>query len=1166
MAKNTAEAEVLITMNGKAAENALAALRKQQDQCNDAVKAGIEAQKELDKLRNTSIGEYQKVEGRSYVQQMKHLEDIIKKGKENQRTLNRLNKEINVTELATKKYAEVLKNINGSSLAELQAVAKQLKFEIRQLPPDTQKFIDKTKQLKEVNTRINQLTTSFKGLVDQGGFLKRLAGNLSNYFGAIMIGYQSVKRLAQGFMELYKTISNFEQANANLASILGATSDQMEKMEKAAIALGSSSRYTATQVTELQTELAKLGFTTDQIVAMQKSVLNFAGSVGTDLASAAALAGVALRSFDLRADQTEDALGTMAVACNKSALSFTYLQNSFSTIAPVAKTYGLSLKDTIALLGTLANAGFDASSAATATRNILLNLSDTNGKLAKALGGTVNSFGDIMKAMIQLREQGVDLNDTLELTDKRSVAAFNTFLDGAENALELRDALEKVDGELQKIADQRAATVEGAIDGMKSAWEGLVLSFRGSTGTFAKVFRDITDGINALKALIDPQSAVSEAGAGLIQDNLTEQYKKMLDPEEFGKYVEEQLAAYDEKIEQAGKKTRRRGWASLLFTPLLGKWADAKGVKTELEGERAVFEAAANDIANTVNLTLGQELTQLQNVYNREMKAVEDDMSLSWNEVHQKQAEITEKYYKDRQTIIKKDFENNKAAREAEAKEAENAAKKKTQVDEKEAKKAALARQQAYNKQKAQMEAFMNFQEKSLKVAWLSGEMGEADYNSLVYQMKVKHYEALLELARKYGQDDSAIRNKMLDDHIKALEAEKKRVKEEMEEMMKVYASEHPDQNMSDEDFNKLRDNQRRQGYREKLGTIPGETDKEFDARIEQYEAFQEKILAKAADIRAAITEDSARTQYETEMKWIEKLHKDGLLSDEEFEKAKMDQKLGFAAKIAQEVNRYAEMASNFANALKESETAKMEAEYQAQLTAAGDNAEERERIETEYEQKKLDMQKKYADVDMVINIAKAIASGALAAVEAFAAAGGNPVLGGIFAAIIAATTAIEIATIVSQRNAIKNASVSGGGSSSVPKTGERKMTGYAEGGYTEDHTTLTTVGEKGREWVGPAWMVRKNPVMFANLERYRKSGSHGRSGSMSRGFADGGFTPGKGGGPSASMPEQIDIEAAVEAAIRRVMADGAIRAYVVRKDIEELDAQTLKFKKLGSR
>ena len=66
---------------------------------------------------------------------------------------------------------------------------------------------------------------------------------------------------------------------------------------------------------------------------------------------------------------------------------------------------------------------------------------------------------------------------------------------------------------------------------------------------------------------------------------------------------------------------------------------------------------------------------------------------------------------------------------------------------------------------------------------------------------------------------------------------------------------------------------------------------------------------------------------------------------------------------------------------------------------------------------------------------------------------------------------------------------------------------GYAEGGFTEDRTTVTTVGEHGVEFVAPHWMVQRNPVLFANLERYRKAGSHGRSGSISRGFADGGFT-----------------------------------------------------------
>ena len=252
--------------------------------------------------------------------------------------------------------------------------------------------------------------------------------------------------------------------------------------------------------------------------------------------------------------------------------------------------------------------------------------------------------------------------------------------------------------------------------------------------------------------------------------------------------------------------------------------------------------------------------------------------------------------------------------------------------------------------------------------------------------------------------------------------------------------------------------------------------------------------------------------------------------------------------------------------ALKEAESAKLEAQYQADLTAAGDNAEQREQIEAEYEQKKLDLQKKYADTEMAINIAKTVAAGALAAIQAFAQLG--PIAGAVAAALIAVTTAMEVATIVQQRNAIKNSSVSSSSSSSSSaKTGTRTITGYAEGGYTQDHTTLTTVGERGREWVGPAWMVKKNPVMFANLERYRKAGSHGRSGSVSSGFADGGFAGGDGSSAgSGSANLAIDIEAAVETAIRRSMADGAIRAYLVRKDLTELDNQTERFKNQTSR
>ena len=222
---------------------------------------------------------------------------------------------IATAERGTESYRRAMDNLGKRSIEQLIKLQRQLNSEIKKLDPNDKEFKRLSANYQEVTNRIKALQEAQRGVgASQGGFFKNMAAGLSKYYGAIVVGYQTVKRVAQGFMDAYKTISNFEQANANLSTILGATRDQMETLEKAAIQLGSSTRYSATQVTGLQTELAKLGFTVKEITDMEKAVLNFAGSVGTDLASAAALAGVALRSFDLRSDQTEDALGTMAVA------------------------------------------------------------------------------------------------------------------------------------------------------------------------------------------------------------------------------------------------------------------------------------------------------------------------------------------------------------------------------------------------------------------------------------------------------------------------------------------------------------------------------------------------------------------------------------------------------------------------------------------------------------------------------------------------------------------------------------------------------------------------------------------------------------------------------------------------------------------------------------
>lgn len=68
-------------------------------------------------------------------------------------------------------------------------------------------------------------------------------------------------------------------------------------------------------------------------------------------------------------------------------------------VGPVAKAFNFQIEDTLALLGKLADAGFDASMSATATRNILLNLADGSGELAKALGGPVNTLPELVAGL-----------------------------------------------------------------------------------------------------------------------------------------------------------------------------------------------------------------------------------------------------------------------------------------------------------------------------------------------------------------------------------------------------------------------------------------------------------------------------------------------------------------------------------------------------------------------------------------------------------------------------------------------------------------------------------------------------------------------------------------------------------------------------------------------
>lgn len=492
--------------------------------------------------------------------------DLIEKMRESQNAIGALSNETKQLKQDLEEYRKSLKEgkitqeqfdrmmiqTKNEIIKNDQAVVK-FKSDLRQYTREMQSNIRqdtaKTGSLNQMRASVRSLTSEFEALsaAERSGSrgqelirqiratteeihrqeesIRNYRSNVGNYAGGIQKAFLKITAAWMAIRGLFSTLNNgiqkirdFEQANADLGTIVGANADELKRMTDSALELGRTTEYTASQVTQLQTELAKLGFGPQSIETMQKPVLQFATAVGASLPDAAALAGATLRSFGLNVSDTEDVLATLAVATNRSALSFSYLKTAMSIVSPVANTFGFSVRDTSALLGTLADAGFDASSAATATRNILLNLADTNGKLAQSLGAPVRTLPDLVSGLQRLRDRGIDLAETLELTDKRSVAAFNTFLNGSDNLRRLRENLEDVNGELGRIAEDRLNTVEGSIKLLQSAWEGFVLSFYNSRGTIKSVIDFITSGIEGINNLLNPDAQKNKQKGFFVED------------------------------------------------------------------------------------------------------------------------------------------------------------------------------------------------------------------------------------------------------------------------------------------------------------------------------------------------------------------------------------------------------------------------------------------------------------------------------------------------------------------------------------------------------------------------------------------------------------------------------------------------------------------------
>lgn len=532
MAKKISEKDIfqgdIFAKSRKSAQEYIKVLKAVENELKEMLKVNQQILKQSsDELKNTEaikkrataineVRKQSKALGTAEQERIRTERELQKLEQDRQRTRQATNRTI----VQERKEEERLAKIKAKNLKQARqensAYAKQSKRlnELRKRYKDLAvQNKQNTEEGRKLLRNIQQLDTKLKQVDKSVGQSQRNVGNYTSAWGKLGARLKSVASafgLVGGVMgavmvvkNVFNVIKDFDQAMADLGSISGKTADQIAPLRQQAIELGESTRFTASEIVGLQIELAKLGFSIPEIQNSTEAISNLSAATGTELASAAKIAGSTLRAFNLDASEMDRVASTLGVATTKSALNMEFLETAMSKVAPVSSALGFSLEDSTALLGTLANAGFDASTAATSTRNILLKLADSSGDLAQVLGRPITSLEELAPALKELDDKGINLAQSLELTDKRSVAAFNTFLKGTETMVGLRDSITDVNKELDDMAKKQLNTVSGQLALLNSKWQGLILGMGDSTNATDKLKNAIQFLTRNLKTILN---------------------------------------------------------------------------------------------------------------------------------------------------------------------------------------------------------------------------------------------------------------------------------------------------------------------------------------------------------------------------------------------------------------------------------------------------------------------------------------------------------------------------------------------------------------------------------------------------------------------------------------------------------------------------------------
>jgi len=278
----------------------------------------------------------------------------------------------------------------------------------------------------------------------------------------------------------------FDDAIRATAAVSQASGAELQKLNDKARELGATTSFTAIEVANLMTELGRAGFKPDEINAMTAAVLDLARATGTDAALSAGIMAATLRQFGLGAGEATRAADVLTKTANSTFNTVEALGESLKYAGPVAKSLGLSLEDTTAILGVLGNVGIQGSEAGTALRRLGVISAASGDKLKELFNVTNTDAAGNLKPLVQILDEINDATANMPVAErtKRMAEAFgllgitsaNVLSSTAGGVTALARDLQNAEGTAAKAAKEMDAGLGGAMRIALSAIEGTALA------------------------------------------------------------------------------------------------------------------------------------------------------------------------------------------------------------------------------------------------------------------------------------------------------------------------------------------------------------------------------------------------------------------------------------------------------------------------------------------------------------------------------------------------------------------------------------------------------------------------------------------------------------------------------------------------------------------